>query len=314
MGQPVLKYRLSDEPRDFGLSCTGQGLTLAGVPLLTRTKAGFLPRPAWEIDRLLSRSYRTDIDSDRLAAGLGAVARALNDGEMARGMIAAVLLKLPELDWDGAARIARADEALAKAGFDPDESRDSRGRWATGGAPIGFSPANDHLRAPGRADARSHNGLLSLLPRSDLTDDAYLLDIARNSDFHDEIRDAMADQLRRDGLIAVTEVSFTLDGSGIVARADIVAMKPGDPTTLAVIEVKTGPRSRLSEAQEWVYPGLVHGEIVSAPDPKIVLFGYQPGQPLPPVPVMIWYERDPGTPRDVSKVEPEFPFLWEPPR
>ncbi|MDB5361013.1 MAG: hypothetical protein JWO51_2310 [Rhodospirillales bacterium] len=150
-------------------------------------------------------------------------------------MIAAVLLKLTELDWDGAARIAHADDALAKAGFDPDESRDSRGQWTTNGEAVGFSPANDHLRAPGRADNHARHRVLPLLPPTDATDDAYLLDIARNSDFHDEIRDALADHLRRDGLIAMTEVAFALDGSDIVARADIVAMKPGDPTTLSII-------------------------------------------------------------------------------
>ena len=44
-------------------------------------------------------------------------------------MIRALLLKLPDLDWAGAVRIAQADEALRK--YDPDEPRDSRGRWTS---------------------------------------------------------------------------------------------------------------------------------------------------------------------------------------
>ena len=54
------------------------------------------------------------------------VARALSENEMVRAMIAAVLLKLPELDWDGAVRIAQADDTLSK--YDPDEPRDFHGR------------------------------------------------------------------------------------------------------------------------------------------------------------------------------------------
>lgn len=57
-------------------------------------------------------------------------------------------------------------------------------------------------------------------PSTDATDDAYLLEIARNSDFHDEIRDALADHMRMDGLIVATEVNFALDGTNIVARAE----------------------------------------------------------------------------------------------
>jgi hypothetical protein len=284
MGQPISRYRLSDEPRQFGLSCSDRGLTLAGVPLLTRTEAGFRPRPVWEVDRLLGRAYRTNVDLDGLMGGLGAVARALNDGEMARAMIAALLLKLPELDWDGAVRIAHADDTLAKAGFDPDESRDSHGRWTTDGRFRGSS-ANDHLRAPGRADNPPHPGRLPLLPETDYSGDAQLSDTAWYGDYHEEVKRELAEHLRADGLIVRTEVSFKLDGSDKIAKADIVAMAPGDPTTLHIVEVKTGPRSA---------------------------FGYFPGQPLPAGGVTIWYEEGPGVPRCISHVPPAIPYKWRP--
>ena len=312
MGQPIFKYRLSDEPRDFGLSCTVQGLTLAGVPLLKRTAAGFQPRPAWEIDRLLVRAYRTDIDGDGVAAGLGTVARALNEGEMARAMIAAVLLKLPALDWDGAARIAHADDALAKAGFDPEESRDSRGRWTTSGEGGGFTPANDHLRAPGRADSQSRHGLLPPFPHADIDDGAQFDEAAWYGAYLEEVKNELAEHLRADGLIVRTEVLFRLDGSDKIAKADIVAMAPGDPTTLEIVEVKTGPRSALSDGQEWVYPSYVHGNIVSSPDPKILAFGYVPGETLPPGGVVIWYEEGPATRACRMLVPPTIPYKWRP--
>lgn len=310
MGQPISRYRLSDEPRQFGLSCSDRGLTLAGVPLLRQTETGFQPRPVWEVDRLLGRAYLTGIDVNVVMGGLGSVARFLNDGEMARAMIAAVLLKLPELDWDGAARIAHADDTLAKAGFDPDESRDSHGRWTTDGS-FSASLANDHLRAPGRADNPPHLGRLPLLPETD-HGDAQLSDTAWYGDYHEEVKQELAEHLRADGLIVRTEVSFRLDGSDKIAKADIVAMAPGDPTTLHIVEVKTGPRSALTDGQEWVYPSYVHGNIVSSPDPKISAFGYSPGQPLPAGGVTIWYEEGPGVPRCISHVPPAIPYKWRP--
>jgi murein DD-endopeptidase MepM/ murein hydrolase activator NlpD len=64
---------------------------------------------------------------------LNAIAKALNDGDLALAWIGALQLGLPELA-DGAAvsRMATADRLL-KAGFNPDELRDSHGRWTTGG-------------------------------------------------------------------------------------------------------------------------------------------------------------------------------------
>jgi hypothetical protein len=313
MNLPHRRYKLSDDPRSFDLSCGPEGLTLAGVSLLERAGQGFVPRPAHQVHWLVDQAYQGEIDPASLIGGLEVVARSLNEGEIARAMIAAVMLRLPELDWDGAARIAQAENALAKAGFDPGERRDSRGRWTTTGTWVGRSPANDHLRAPGRANSPFPHGRLPQRPPTDGTDDAYLLEIARNSDFHDEIRDAMADHLRMDGLIVATEVSFILDGTNVVARADIVAMKPDDPTTLAIVEIKTGPRSRLSDAQSWVYPSFVHGEIVSSLDPRIIAFGYSVGQPIPPSAVTIWYEESPAAEPVLTKVTPTFPFIWQPP-
>ena len=45
-GGPVRMFRLTNEPGGLGLSCTPDGLSLAGVPLLRKMQAGFAPRPA----------------------------------------------------------------------------------------------------------------------------------------------------------------------------------------------------------------------------------------------------------------------------
>jgi len=128
-------FRLS---KTFGLDCTPDGVTLAGVALLRRTRRGFIPRDDLEIRWLLERAYGTAVDADHIAKGLAAVARALNQDESSRAMIRALLLDLPELDWTSAARLAHANDALAK--FDPDEPRDDRGRWAANGNAVAPAP------------------------------------------------------------------------------------------------------------------------------------------------------------------------------
>jgi hypothetical protein len=181
----TVRYRLSDEPRSFGLSCTANGLSLAGVPLLDRGQGHWHARASIQIRTLIKQAYLGAIDPVPLMGGLSGVADCLNRGEIPRAMIAAILLKLPDLDWDGAVRIAQANDALEK--FDSDELRDQQGRWTAGGN-FGPNPANDRLQAPGHVGrfprARPPLGL-----SADHLDDAQLLDVGLNDKFHDEIRD-----------------------------------------------------------------------------------------------------------------------------
>ncbi len=128
-------FKLSNFPGSLGLSCSEEGLQLAGVPLLNHSEQGFTSRPAQEVERLLVSVYGPGAFSEVAVKRLEAIAHALNAGETALAMTSAVLLKFPEPDWNGAARIAQAD-ALLK--YDPDEPRDWRGRWTarSGGASV----------------------------------------------------------------------------------------------------------------------------------------------------------------------------------
>lgn len=135
-------YRLTNEPGGRGLSCTPAGLSLAGVPLLEKTEAGFLPRPAPEITALIKAAHGAQGDATRLASSLGGIARALNGGDLARAGIAAVLTRTPVLSREAAARLAHAEEILIK--YNRDEPRDWHGRWTTGEA---AAPAS--IVAPG---------------------------------------------------------------------------------------------------------------------------------------------------------------------
>ncbi len=115
----------------FGLDCTEDGLTLAGVPLLRRTARGFVPRDELEIRWLLEKAYGSAPCTDRIIKGTETIARVLNQGQLGKAMIRALLLDLPDLDRESAARLAQADDMLAK--FDEDEPRDEYGRWAANG-------------------------------------------------------------------------------------------------------------------------------------------------------------------------------------
>jgi hypothetical protein len=128
----VRVFRLTNEPGGLGLSCTPTGVSLAGVPLLRKTRAGFAPRPASEIAALLKAAYREDPTA--LQSRLDAIAQALNSGDFAKAMITAVHARAPELTAEAALRLVKADRELTKYNYNPDEPRDWHGRWTRDGS------------------------------------------------------------------------------------------------------------------------------------------------------------------------------------
>jgi len=125
-------FRLTNGPGGLGLSCTESGLSLAGVPLLENSEVGFVPRSATEIEALVRAAYDGDVAAADLLPGIHVIARALNRGEIAHAMTAAVLMRLPELGWNAAARLAHAEDRIGK--YSPEEPRDWHGRWTTDNA------------------------------------------------------------------------------------------------------------------------------------------------------------------------------------
>ncbi len=141
--------------------CNETGAYLGrGTALLERVadrygRAHFVPRPQATFERLLLGGYGRKIDGARFAASLGAVARVLDRGDLALASIALVQAEIDPLPDEAAAerlvkadRAARAAEkiqrrarqlrAVAKAGFNPDESRVPQGQsgggeWTAGG-------------------------------------------------------------------------------------------------------------------------------------------------------------------------------------
>jgi hypothetical protein len=132
MPEPTRLFRLDDDTGGFGLNCDAGGLALAGVPLLYRTAAGFAPRPRDEIDLLLRHANQgREQPLDLPDTGLRAVAASLNRNDLAKAQLAAVFMRVPELDTDSAVRLILADDVLTK--YSPDQPRDDHGRWSAGG-------------------------------------------------------------------------------------------------------------------------------------------------------------------------------------
>lgn len=131
MTQPLM-FNLDQNPGGRGLRCDASGLFFAGEALLERDAENqFRPRRPDAIRKVLSATYGVDADWASRIRSVDVVAKALNRGDMARAMVAAVLMRLPEPN--DAIRFADAGGGLAKAGFNQDEPRDERGRWTSGG-------------------------------------------------------------------------------------------------------------------------------------------------------------------------------------
>ena len=282
-------YRLTQRPGAIGLQCDRTGLALAGVPLLRRNSGRFVPRSPNEIRVLLTRAYQSGLDWDDHLPGINAVAKALNDGDLVRAMIAAVMLKLPELDWNAAARLADAEDILTKGGFNPNEPRDERGRWTDGSAQTSDTagPSSD----PPFPDPAGWD-----------PDD--VIDIAYQGKYHDIIVKHLVRHLRGLGCTVVTEVPLT-GINGVTARADFLA-RSADGSLLVLIDVKTGRNPGLTPSQRSVYPLAAIGGHVTSFDPKVAKLGLIPGRPFPPMRVFTTYKRGPGFPFLTDEVIPEF--------
>ncbi|MEC4593110.1 hypothetical protein VPG91_19045 [Nitrospirillum amazonense] len=96
-------HRLAPPQVKPGVVCDDQGPLWNSIRLLVKTSAGWVPRPAAELDALVTAASGRAIDAQRLHARLSPVARALNEGHLARAVIGAQYLDLP-----ASARVAKA--------------------------------------------------------------------------------------------------------------------------------------------------------------------------------------------------------------
>jgi hypothetical protein len=153
---PFLRsFRLDHDINGLGMSCDADGVHLAGVPLLHKSERGFVPRPVPELQSLADAAYGAGLDASAIHRGLKASASALNRGDIGIAMMAALHLRLPDLEPARRSRLTAADERLRKSNFNPAEPRDAGGQWATGGGGLaGFrgKPAREADDEPSDTD------------------------------------------------------------------------------------------------------------------------------------------------------------------
>jgi hypothetical protein len=91
---------LSDAPGG-NISCSADGVFVGEVPLLERSCCRddlqqWQPRPAYDLNRDLSKRYRLPVDINAKVGGLIAIARALNRGDLFHAQITTLHLQLPD--------------------------------------------------------------------------------------------------------------------------------------------------------------------------------------------------------------------------
>ncbi len=113
----IPEYRLYPPGHPRGVSCDLDGPALGPIRLLVKSDRGFELRPAEELRSLLERIFGCPFDCADISRGLRTVAKALNDGDLARAMMATLFLRLPVLSEEEASR-AESAEAMLKASPD----------------------------------------------------------------------------------------------------------------------------------------------------------------------------------------------------
>ena len=112
-------HRLLESLDPNGVSCDEQGPALGPIRLLEKTAAGFAPHSIQYLNGVLSRIFARPLECSDLMPGLRAIARALDDGDLARAMIGTQLLHLPALGEPEARRAAMAAGISKAAPDDP---------------------------------------------------------------------------------------------------------------------------------------------------------------------------------------------------
>jgi hypothetical protein len=145
--QPVCHtWRLREaDDENLGLAFTDDNLLIGRTPLIEKHDGQFVVRQQHDIERLLSRAYRTEVRVDRLMSGLATVARALNANDQCLARIAAVHLRVPDIPDQSARDAMEAMDAFIKYARD-DGGGDSN--WNPALHPRTGTPPNPGWFAP----------------------------------------------------------------------------------------------------------------------------------------------------------------------
>lgn len=304
-------FRLSPPGVGQGVSCDADGAFVDTVPLLKRSPENIWePRDCNELSDDLGARFGVPIDMSSKAAGLAAIAQALNSYDLAYAQLVTLHLEFPEPPSLAKSAAPRSDlirfirelyrSRLIKLDWDPDEHP----RWPEG-APDSqggqFARKDDDVG--GQDSSGNGNDASGDFHRRDGEDgafdngvyhpdqDAAQLDLTAGSAEqlrlnrlqHNTQMYAEIDAWKKKGFVVTTSVSFRNPMTGIVAISDyVVSMWVPDPasffTTLVlepilVRDVKTGSGG-LTENQKDVYPHILGGRLVIPVGPRAAAAGF----------------------------------------
>jgi hypothetical protein len=135
-----------------GLYCGDDGLFLGPIPLIARARGVYRLPAEDEIANLLVTAYGSAEEANRPRPRLPLIQAALQEGATCRAMILAVQAQLGPIAPEGIVRLAQT-EMLYRYNFNPDQPRDSHGRWTADGG--GGSRTGDHPASPPAEGSRS---------------------------------------------------------------------------------------------------------------------------------------------------------------
>lgn len=321
------EFRLSPAGSGHGVSCDEAGAFIDSIPLLKRTRLNgetvWVARNAAEISDALSSNYGLPIDFSSRAGGLNAIARALNEGELARAQTATVLLAIPEAPVLSKSASARHglirfirdlhQSNLIKADWDADEhprwpagAPDSQGGQfapkgeggdlqGTSGDSITARDTSSAFLQYGDEEAKLDDGVYH--PDSDpaeldptASSPAQLL---LNRLQHDRQVLREMESYRRRGVPVIPNVTFEDPRTGTRIIADyVVSIWVPDPESMMlptlepmlVRDVKTGDGG-LTDNQKQVYPYILRGGEVIPVGFNAALAGFHVGEPTNIAPI-----------------------------
>jgi hypothetical protein len=291
-----------------GITVDPDGATLGpDCVLVRRTAGGYRCVSRGEAGALQEFLFGDGMESGWLFGQCRRIAEALDSQEIALAQIFGLRIPLDGLDREGLRRLALAAPFI-KANFNPDEPRipagqPGGGEWTTGTEPSSQAPdTSDPATAEANSDGTGStgsgpaDGADSGGGNSSAQDggfDAILIPAAYQDHYHDEVVELLRQITVAGGGGAVTQVPLTaVDGT--TAIADLIVYLPGHGTF--AVEVKTGENPTFTPAQRRIYPMLQVGGHVTSSDSAIAVVGLAPGQPLPPVRVLIYWAIAPGRP------------------
>lgn len=144
--------RLHDRgPSARGLVVDAHGVMLGpDCVLVARGKTGYRRINAGVLDRLVKTTFGAGPSLARFSIVLDRITAALDAGDIVKAQLLGLEIPLSALDDEQLIRLQTAS-SLIKAGFDPDQARDEKGRWATEGdgeTSAGGSSAEADQRPP----------------------------------------------------------------------------------------------------------------------------------------------------------------------